>query len=138
MQFKSTHKCIRFMECIGPFSNKMIRRHILSFQTLGLTPHFELSSHGNTYNFRKENIDPVTKKNVIRLVSANTGVVPAKQLAQIILNAASSTDRADVGKFVNMLSKCLVLDPNKRMNVEDALEHDLFRKSSMSEATSSE
>ena len=116
----------------------MIRRHILSFQTLGLTPHFELSSHGNTYNFRKENIDPFTKKNVIRLVSANTGVAPAKQLAQIILNAASSTDRADVGKFVNMLSKCLVLDPNKRLNVEDALEHDLFRKSSMSEATSSE
>ena len=125
------------MECIGPFSNKMIRRHILSFQNLGLTPHFDLSSHGNTYNFRQENIDPFTKKNVIRLVDANTGSVPAKQLSQIMLNAASSTDRADVGKFVNMLSKCLVLDPNKRMNVEDALEHDLFRKSSLSEATSS-
>lgn len=125
------------MECIGPFSNKMIRRHILSFQNLGLPPHFELSNQGNTYNFRQENIDPVTKKNVIRLVSANTGSVPAKQLSQIMLNAASSTDRADVGKFVNMLSKCLVLDPNKRMNVEDALEHDLFRKSSLSEATAS-
>lgn len=32
----------RFMETVGPFRNKMIRRHVASYTgKLGLTPHFE-------------------------------------------------------------------------------------------------
>lgn len=118
----------RFVECIGPVSSKMIRRHILSFQQLGLQPHFEpIAAGGSNYNFRKQEFDKVTGNPVIRVVSASSGTVSAKQIVQVLVKSRSATDnRAEVIKFGEFLSKCLILDPLKRMKVDEAMNHDFF------------
>ena len=118
----------KFIECIGPLSNKMIRRHILSFNQLGLQPHFEtIAAGGSNYNFRKQEFDKVTGKPIIRVTSVASGTVSAKHIVQILLKSRSTTDnRANVIKFGEFLSKCLALDPQKRMNIEKALDHEFL------------
>ena len=119
----------RFMESKGAFSNKMIRRHIASLTQLGLSPHFEpIVEGGSNYNFREQDFDKVTGKPVIRRVGTGGAIlVPKKQMTQILLRSRSATDsRTDVQKFGDFLSKCLALDPMKRMNVDEALAHDFF------------
>jgi serine/threonine-protein kinase PRP4 len=118
----------RFMESKGPFSNKMVRRHVAGFSHLGLQPHFESTvPGGSNYNFRQQDFDKVTGKPVIRMVGAGNMVVPNKQIVQILLRSRSATDsRGDVQKFGEFLFKCLALDPVKRMSVDDALSHEFF------------
>ena len=62
----------RFMEAVGLFSNKMIRRHMASYTgRLGLAPHFESVSKGGNYNFRRQDFDKVTGRLVVRIVVGN-------------------------------------------------------------------
>jgi serine/threonine protein kinase len=50
-----------------------------------------------------------------------------------LLKARSPKDkRIHVMKFADLLSKCLVLDPSKRISVKSALKHDFFHTSSSS------
>jgi len=114
----------RFMETVGrPFSNKIIRRHIVSYTSrLGLQPHFEALSSGGNYNFRRQEFDKVTGKPVIRIVSCNSVAMKSKRIDQIILQARSGNDdRGEVLKFANFLGHCLTLDPGRRIDVEKAL-----------------
>ena len=122
-------KC--FMESIGPISNKMIKRHISAFTKIGSQPHFE--SHaggGGNFDFRMQDFDKVTGKPIIRIL--NTGqdhkvMVSSKQISQVMLKSRSGSDnRGDVIKFADFLSRCLTLDPAKRMSIHDALKHGLF------------
>lgn len=69
----------------------------------------------------------MTGKPVIRVVGAGNMIVPNKQIVQVLLRSRSSTDsRGEVQKFGEFLSKCLALDPVKRITVDDALKHDFF------------
>ena len=118
-----------FMDLIGCFSNKMIRRHITSYSTkLGLQPHFEASA-GN-YNFRRADFDKVTRQPVIRIITDyNSSTTPSKQIVHVLLNVVSKSDeRGEVIKFADFLSRILALDPGKRMGVDMALTHELFAK----------
>lgn len=118
----------RFMECKGAFSNKMVRRHVVGFTTLGLQPHFETTVQGGSnYNFRQQEFDKVTGKPVIRVVGTNNMIVPSKQIVQVLLRSRSANDsRGDVQKFGDFLFKLLSLDPVKRMGIDDALSHDFI------------
>lgn len=118
----------RFMDCIGPFSTKMIRRHLLSVTKLGLVPHFEPIAEGSHYyNFRRQELDQVTERPVVRIVSANAGTVPSKQIQHLMLKSRSASDgRGDVLKFADFLSKCLTLDPSKRISLDVVLNHEFF------------
>ena len=121
----------RFMESIGSLSNKIIRRHIAAFTKIGLNPHFE--SHvggGGNFDFRRQDFDKVTGKPIIRVTNASQDhnvIVPAKQVSQLILRSRSGSDKMhEVRKFADFLSQCLILDPAKRIEVDDALKHDFF------------
>ena len=121
----------RFMEAIGPLSNKMIRRHISAFTKIGLKPHFEAHvGGGGNFDFRQQDFDKVTGKPIIRITSASQDhsvVVPSKQISQVILKSRSGSDnRTEVMKFADFLSRCLTLDPAKRISIDDSLSHDLF------------
>lgn len=123
----------RFMEAIGPLSNKMIRRHIAAFTKMGLKPHFELhAGGGGNFDFRQQDFDKVTGKPIIRIQSASQDhnvTVPSKQISQVMLQSRSGSDnRGDVLKLSDFLQKCLTLDPAKRISIDDALKHDLFGK----------
>ena len=122
----------RFMEAIGPLSNKMIRRHISAFTKIGLKPHFEAhSGGGGNFDFRQQDFDKVTGNPIIRISSASQDhsvVVSSKQISKVILQSRSGSDnRTDVMKFVDFLSRCLALDPVKRISIEASLTHDLFQ-----------
>ena len=116
----------RFMDTIGPFSNKMIKRHVLSYSTkLGLVPNFEASPSGGTYNFRQQEFDKVTGKPVIRVLHASA--VATKSLSQILLRSKSANDnRSDVLKFADFLGRLLALDPARRIGVDEALNHNFL------------
>ena len=121
----------RFMDSIGPFSNKMIRRHIAAFQKIGCQPHFEVhAGGGGNFDFRRQDFDKVTGKPIIRIVNASqnhNAIVPSKQISQIILNSRSGSDnRGEVVRFASFLSKCLALDPGKRMSINEALQHEFL------------
>lgn len=52
---------------------------------------------------------------------------PSKDLSTILLSSkAGADDRSLVSKLTDLLEKCLLLDPSKRIKVPDALKHSLF------------
>lgn len=115
----------RFMDCLGPFSNKMLRRHFLAYQKLKLQPHFDPED----YRFRQQTFDKVTGKPVIQHVHASElrSTSSKTQLVQVLLKAKSSSDdRGTVLKFSDFLGRCLALDPHKRISIQDALSHEFI------------
>jgi serine/threonine-protein kinase PRP4 len=115
----------RFMDCLGPFSNKMLRRHFLSYQKLKLQPHFDPED----YRFKQQTFDKVTGKPVIQHVHVSElrSTSSKKQLVQVLLKAKSSSDdHGTVLKFSDLLGRCLALDPHKRISIHDALSHDFI------------
>ena len=116
----------RFMECVGPFSNKMLKRHFTSFEKLGMSPHFER----DTYAFRREDIDVVTGKPVLRIVTI-TAAPPEKGIPQLFLKSKSqSDDRGEVLRFADFLVRCLALDPTRRISIADAQKHNFLIRAS--------
>lgn len=126
----------RFMDCLGPFSNKMLRRHFLSYQKLQLQPHFDPED----YRFKHQTFDKVTGKPVIQHVHVASELSSSskkQQLVQVLLKAKStSDDRGIVLKFSDLLGRCLALDPNRRISIHDALTHDFISPTVKKTATS--
>jgi len=125
---------VRFMDAMGPFSHKMVKRHAASYIRIGLQPHFEVGQTGGTYQLRKQDVDRVTGQPVCRLVNVLSAKAESR-LAQVLLRASkggggtlSSGERVDVLKFADFLNRCLALDPARRLSVRDALRHDFFVK----------
>jgi len=89
-----------FMDAIGPFSKKMLKRHFISYERLQLHSHFETE----TLAFRRHDVDKVTGQKVIRVVLV-TNPVFAKQIGQIMIKARSDTDqRGDVMRLADLLA----------------------------------
>ena len=121
---------VRFMDCLGPLSHKMAKRHALSYTRMGLQPHFEVGVTGGTYQLRKQNVDRVTGEPVCNLVNV-LSAKPECRLAQVLLRASKgggSAERVEVLKLADFLNRCLSLDPTRRLSVREALRHDFFMK----------
>ena len=123
----------RFMETLGPFSNRMIKRHILSYTgKFNRAPHFEDMSSGGTFAFRRQDVDDFTGGPVVRIVTVGDATATAgneKSLAQILLRAKSKSDgRVEVLHFADFLHRCLALDPGKRPKVDVALKHEFISR----------
>jgi len=117
---------VRFMNAMGPFSHKMVKRHALSYTKMGLQPHFEVGT-GGTYQLRKQDVDRVTGQPVCRLETV-LSAKPESRLASVLLKASKGVgapgERVELLKFADFLNRCLALDPAKRLSVRDALKHD--------------
>ena len=115
----------RFVDTMGPFSNKILRRHCASYGKMGLQAHFE-AVPGGSYSFRRQERDKVTGRPVVKIIpklEAN----PNKQLSRLLLKSRSgSDDRTDVLRFADLLSKCLSLDPGRRVGVREAWDHEFL------------
>ncbi len=123
----------KIMQCVGPVSNKLIKRHIACFTRLGLDPHFEAVATGvSNFNFRQQDIDKVTGKPVIRVLDLNSAGsnsigVGKKQITQVLLKSRSTSDgRGEVIKFSTFLLRCLALDSIKRISLDDAFAHEFL------------
>ena len=103
----------------GKFPNKMIRKHISVYNEK-----FEKEAHFQSdYKFRQYEIDPVTKRTVLRVVTIHEA--PSESMGKRLARSSSSesSERRAVAQFADLLSKTLSLDPARRMTCEDSLRH---------------
>ncbi|KAI3816498.1 hypothetical protein L1987_16197 [Smallanthus sonchifolius] len=94
------------MELKGPFPKKMLRKG--AFTEL----HFD-----HDLNFVAIEEDPVTKKTVRRLVN-----MKIKDVGSIV-RSSHGDDPKMIANFKDLLEKIFILDPDKRITVQQALSH---------------
>eukprot|EP00258_Populus_trichocarpa_P049410 XP_024465429.1 serine/threonine-protein kinase prpf4B isoform X2 [Populus trichocarpa] len=95
------------MELKGPFPKKMLKKGAFVDQ------HFDRDS-----NFHATEEDPVTKK-IMKKIIVN---IKAKDIGSII-SGSPGEDPKMLANFKDLLEKLFVLDPEKRMTVNQALAH---------------
>ncbi|KAL0430112.1 UNVERIFIED_CONTAM: Serine/threonine-protein kinase PRP4 [Sesamum radiatum] len=95
------------MELKGPFPKKMLRKGLFTDQ------HFD-----QDLNFLATEEDPVSKKAIRRLV---VNIKP-KDFGTLI-SGSPGEDPKMVANFKDLMEKIFVLDPDKRLNVSQALSH---------------
>jgi len=101
-----------FMDMMGPFPKKMLKKALFSDK------HFD-----DDYNLSLMEEDPVTKALIRRIIS---NPKPGKDMAQV-LNAKNKTltdaERTKVLQLADLLSKMFDLDPEKRIKVGEVRMH---------------
>jgi len=106
-----------FMEFKGRFPNKLVKRHLLSYDRLLLQPHFV----GDDYRFREVSFDRISGKEVTRVAIISN---PTRSLRNAVLaKRAGADDKRLVMQLVDLLEKCTVLDPAQRIDVFGVFEH---------------
>lgn len=103
-----------------------------------LTPHFEVGITGGTYRFCKHDVDRVTGQPIVRMTNVLSAKADAR-LPQVLLRASKigaggASERVEVLKFADFLTRCLALDPARRLSVRDALKHEFFMKKKRKDA----
>jgi serine/threonine-protein kinase PRP4 len=141
-----------FMQHLGPFSNRLIRQHLVQCSKMPIPPHFtqRRDGAGSDYLYIQHTTDAVTGKAVNKYVpifsgdhgTADSGsrheVFPSTPLAKKLLKAKSAKDsRVLVLRFSDLLQKCLTLDPSRRISLRDSLQHEFFTKGAASSNASS-
>ncbi|MCJ1282637.1 U4/U6 small nuclear ribonucleoprotein prp4 [Xylographa opegraphella] len=100
------------MECRGKFSHKILRKA----QFAGL--HFD-----DMLNFRSVERDKLSGKDVVRILNYTK---PARDLRTRVMANARGMAEADIKElsaFVDLLDRCLNLNPEKRCTPMEALKH---------------
>ncbi|KAF8243825.1 kinase-like protein [Wilcoxina mikolae CBS 423.85] len=104
------------MECRGRFSNKLLKK--------GQFTGFHFDEMGN---FRSVEKDKITGKDVVRTLNFTK---PTRELKSRLLSAAtgSETELKELNLFVDLLERCLNLNPEKRCTPDEALKHPFIRR----------
>jgi serine/threonine-protein kinase PRP4 len=106
------------MECRGKFSLKMLKKA----EFAGM--HFD-----DNLNFRSMEKDRVTNKDVVRMINL---LRPTRDLKTRLMSAAKGlgeTDMKELNLFVDLLDRCLALNPEKRITPAEALKHPFIYRS---------
>ena len=109
---------------------------LTTFFVFRLTPHFEVGITGGTYRFCKHDVDRATGEPVVRMTTVLSAKADAR-LTQVLLRASkvgNASERVEVLKFADFLTRCLALDPARRLSVRDALKHEFFIKKKKKDA----
>lgn len=108
----NNHMLKLFMELKGKFPHKMLRKAQF------LSEHFD-----ETLEFLEKDFEKSTGKEMSRRVSIQT----LKDLRSMLIahspKNAPEEDMKLVNQFADLLDKCLVLAPDRRLTVSDALKH---------------
>lgn len=112
------------MKCKGRFPNRLLKKHITSYQILRQQPHFD----PQTLKFRQFQEDVVTKQVVMKLVTI-TDETSKKQSVHSMLSskAFSEKDAESVKLLADLLEMALKPDPAKRLTPKEALSHGFFK-----------
>lgn len=127
------------MQHLGAIPNRIIRQHLVQAQRIpNIFRHFQ--QDGPHYAFVQQTMDPVTHANVIKVrplssvsASAFADKFPnATPLSSKILKARSASDRRGLVKqFIELMTRCLAMDPSRRIELRDALRHEFFTSSTV-------
>jgi serine/threonine-protein kinase PRP4 len=103
------------MECRGRFPGKMIRKGQLA--SVHFTEQLVFLSH---------EIDLVTGKEVVKPMNLQK---PVKELKQRVLGSGTVAegDTVLLSHFVDLLSRCLELNPEKRITPSEAFRHPFIK-----------
>ncbi|KAF3918312.1 hypothetical protein ABW21_db0205315 [Orbilia brochopaga] len=106
------------MECRGKFSQKMLKKG-------QFTPmHFD-----ENLNFMSVEKDKLTNKDVVRVVNFTK---PTRELKPRLMASTSGMKDAEIKElnlFIDLLDRCLQLNPEKRITALDALKHPFIHRS---------
>jgi serine/threonine-protein kinase PRP4 len=105
------------MECRGKFSLKMLKK--AEFARM----HFD-----DSLNFHSVEKDKVTGKDVVRMLNF---LRPTRDLKSRLMSAAKGlgeTDMKELTLFVDLLDRCLALNPEKRITPSEALKHPFIHR----------
>lgn len=123
-----------FMQHLGPFSNRVIRQHLVQYQKFPDVAQQFQAAEGAYYVFLQQTVDPVSGAAVHKVLSLHPTTDEQKfplatPLKQRLLKAKSASDsKKMVLQFADLLQKCLALDPTKRIPLKEALRHEFFHK----------
>ncbi|KAF9995638.1 U4/U6 small nuclear ribonucleoprotein prp4 [Entomortierella chlamydospora] len=105
------------MDLKGPFSKKMIRKG-----------QFYLNHFDEDCNFLSVEVEKVTQKDVIRTIQISK---PTKDLKTRLMPYTANMTPADVvqlNHFINLLERCLHLNPEHRITPQEALQHAFIKQ----------
>ncbi|KAK3813398.1 MAG: kinase-like domain-containing protein [Benniella sp.] len=105
------------MDLKGPFSKKMIRKG-----------QFYLNHFDEDCNFLSVEVDKVTQKDVVRTIQYTK---PTKDLKARLMQYTTNMTPADVvqlNHFINLLERCLHLNPEHRITPQEALQHPFIKQ----------
>ncbi|KAL8698570.1 MAG: hypothetical protein Q9201_006502 [Fulgogasparrea decipioides] len=110
---RSNNQMLRaIMECRGKFSHKILRKAEFGRQ------HFD-----DLLNFRSVEKDKLTGKDVVRILNFTK---PPRDLRSRLMAHARGMDDAEIKElysFIDLLDRCLNLNPEKRCTPAEALKH---------------
>lgn len=117
---RTNNEMLRLMMAVkGRFPNKLLKSHQRSYETMNLEPHFDAD-----YRFRQYEVDAVSGKPVLRLVDIN---LPTRELSTILRGSKAGADDIKlVNQLTDLLENGLMLDPGKRLKVNEGLRHPFF------------
>ncbi|KAI4140105.1 MAG: hypothetical protein L6R39_005947 [Caloplaca ligustica] len=115
---RSNNQMLRaIMECRGKFGHKMLRKAEFARQ------HFD-----DLLNFRSIEKDKLTGKDVVRILNFTK---PTRDLrSRLMPNAKGMNDveLKELYSFIDLLDRCLNLNPEKRCTPTEALKHPFITK----------
>ena len=117
---KNNNEMLRkFQETNGAFPIKMVRRHRASYETMMLEPHFE-----DDGRFRSHEPDVVTGRDTLKVIPF-TKPRKGMDIDARLFDAKDSggSKKNDVKALRDLLERIFHLDPAKRLNVRDAMQH---------------
>ncbi|KAG0046386.1 U4/U6 small nuclear ribonucleoprotein prp4 [Gryganskiella cystojenkinii] len=105
------------MDLKGPFSKKMIRKG-----------EFYLNHFDEDCNFLSVEVEKVTKKDVIRKIQITKPTKDLKSRLMPYTMSMSPVDVIQVNHFINLLDRCLHLNPEHRITPLEALAHPFIKQ----------
>lgn len=109
----NNHMLRLMMECRGKFNHKIIRKG--QFSSIYFDQHF---------NFISTEKDKVTGNDVTKIIAISK---PVRDLRSRLLSNMSNEDPKLMKNFIDLLERCLDLDPERRLTAYEALKHPFIR-----------
>jgi len=100
------------MECRGKFSHKLLRK-----------AHFAPQHFDDLLNFRSMETDKLTGKDVVRVLNMNKPTRDLKSRLVSTEKGLREVEAKELNLFVDLLDRCLSLNPEKRCTPSEALKH---------------
>lgn len=104
----------------GPFPSKMVRRHLRQVEELGVEAQFD-----QELRFLHTTEDPVTGEPRVRPVRVTRATEDLGH--KLLAKKGNSESRRMVLQFRDLLERVFMLDPKKRITVEEAQEHPFLK-----------